>query len=93
MKMRKKLNKLIKEEYIWCYYIKGDKLYLRYGIVGDIDIIRKIDIIDDDLKKSIMMSLPKIKKEIIKNYTGKAERLENRVKEEINYLKYLSSLV
>ncbi len=99
--MKNKLNKLVKEEYIWSYDIDGTDIILRYGLSSVCDTERVIDIENKDLKKALLESAEDLRVDIesslvdANDFFGydNAEQLEDRIVEETDYLKLLSSLV
>lgn len=97
----KKLDKLVKDEYIWSYLLDGNELYIRYGLSSVRDTERVIDLEHKDLKQALLESSKELRDDIESSlvdfmdffgYDSK-EELEDRIVEETDYLKYLSTLV
>lgn len=96
-----KLNKLVREEYLWGYEIKDNELTIRYGLSSVGDTERIIDLEGKSLKQALFESAEDIRVDIesslvdVNDFFGydSAEELEDRINEETEYLKFLSSLV
>lgn len=99
--MKEKLDKLVKDEWLWDYDLKDDELTIRYGLSSVRDTERVIDITDKDLKKALFESGEDIRVDIESSLVDdndffgyeNAEQLEDRIIEETEYLKRLSELV
>ena len=99
--MKEKLDKLVKDEWLWDYDLKDDELTIRYGLSNVRDTERVIDITDKDLKKALFESGEDIRVDIESSLVDdndffgyeNAEQLEDRIIEETEYLKRLSELV
>lgn len=97
----KKLDKLVKDEYIWSYLLDDNELYIRYGLSSVRDTERVIDLEDKDLKQALFKSGEELRDDIESSLTDfmdffgydSKEELEDRIEEETDYLKYLSTLV
>ena len=99
--MKKQLDKLVKDEWLWGYDLQDDELIIRYGLSSVSDTERVIDIKNKDLKKALFESGENIRIDIESSlvdnndffgYSNK-EELEDRIVEETEYLKRLSELV
>lgn len=99
--IRKRLNNLVKQEYLWSYELEDNELVLYYGLSSVKDTMRVIDITNKDLKRALLKSAEELRIDIesslIDNndYFGydSEEQLEERIVEETEYLKLLSELV
>lgn len=99
--MKEKLDKLVKDEWLWDYDLKNNELTIRYGLSSVRDTERVIDITNKDLKKALFESGENIRVDIESSLVDdndffgydNAEQLENRIIEETEYLKRLSELV
>lgn len=99
--MKRKLDKLVKNEYLWGYELKDNELTIRYGLYTIEDTERVIDLTNKSLKKALLESANNIRVDIESclvsdnDFFGysNAEELEERIKEETDYLILLSSLV
>lgn len=99
--MKEKLDKLVKDEWLWDYDLEDNELTIRYGLSSVSDTERVIDIENKDLKKALFESGENIRVDIESSlvdnndffgYSNK-EELEDRIVEETEYLKRLSELV
>lgn len=99
--MKEKLNKLVKEEYLWGYDLKDNELTIRYGLGSVSDTERVIDLKDKTLKQAFLESANNIRVDIESSLVDEndffgysdREELEERIEEETDYLKLLSELV
>lgn len=99
--MKEKLDKLVKDEWLWDYDLQDDELTIRYGLSNVGTTERVIDIADKDLKKALFESGEDIRVDIESSLVDdndffgyeNAEQLEERIIEETEYLKRLSELV
>lgn len=99
--MKEKLDKLVKDEWLWDYDLQDDELTIRYGLSSVGTTERVIDITDKDLKKALFESGEDIRVDIESSLVDdndffgyeNAEQLEDRIIEETEYLKRLSELV
>ena len=99
--MKEKLDKLVKDEWLWGYDLQDDELTIRYGLSSVCDTERVIDITNKDLKKALFESGEDIRIDIESSLVDdndffgydNAEELEDRIIEETEYLKRLSELV
>ena len=99
--MKEKLDKLVKEEWLWGYNLQDNELIIRYGLSSVNDTERVIDIENKDLKKALFESGEDIRVDIESSLVddndffgySNANELENRIIEETEYLKRLSELV
>ena len=99
--MRKQLNKLVKDEYLWGYQITNTEVILRYGLASVKDTERVIDIQNTNLKQALLNSAKELRTDIESSLVDdedfygydSAEQLEERIVEETEYLELLSSLV
>ena len=99
--MKEKLDKLVREEWLWDYNLKDDELTIRYGLYGVRDTERVIDLNGKDLKQALLESAENIRVDIESSLVDEndffgydnAEDLEDRIVEETEYLQRLSELV
>ncbi len=99
--MKKKLDNLVKDEWLWGYDLQDDKLTIRYGLCSVSDTERVIDITNKDLRQALFESGENIRTDIESSLVDdndffgydNAEELENRIVEETEFLKKLSTLV
>lgn len=99
--IKKKLNNLVKQEYLWSYELEDNELILYYGLSSVKDTMRVIDITNKDLKQALLESAEELRIDIESSlvdnndYFGydSEEQLEERIVEETEYLKLLSELV
>ena len=99
--MKEKLDKLVKDEWLWGYDLQDNELTIRYGLSSVCDTERVIDITNKDLKKALFESGADIRIDIESSLVDNndffgydnAEELEDRIIEETEYLKRLSELV
>lgn len=102
--IKKQLDKLVKDEYLWGYNINNDEITIRYGLssVGDTERVFYVDD-NKDLKQALLESSKELRADIeysldedddedFFGYDSK-EELEDRIVEETDYLKLLSELV
>lgn len=99
--MKEKLDKLVKDEWLWDYDLKDDELTIRYGLSSVRDTERIIDLNGKDLKQALLESAENIRVDIESSlvddndffgYDNKKD-LEDRIVEETEYLQRLSELV
>ena len=99
--MREKLNKLVKDEYLWGYTINDDEITIRYGLYTVRDTERVIDVKGKDLKQALLDSSEDLRIDIESSLVDdndffgydNAKELEERIIEETEYLELLSTLV
>lgn len=99
--MKEKLDKLVKDEWLWGYDLQDNELIIRYGLSSVGTTERVIDITNKDLKKALFESGEDIRIDIESSLVDdndffgydNAEELEDRIIEETEYLKKLSELV
>lgn len=99
--MENKLDKLVKEEYLWGYDLKDNELTIRYGLYSVSDTERTLDIKKDNLKQALLKSSKDLEIDIRSSLTNENDfygyenenELNERIKEETKYLKLLSELV
>ena len=99
--IKKKLNNLVKQEYLWSYELEDNELILYYGLSSVRDTMRVIDITSKDLKQALLESAEELRIDIESSlvdnndYFGydTKEELEDRIVEETEYLKLLSELI
>jgi hypothetical protein len=99
--MKEKLDKLVKDEWLWDYNLQDDELTIRYGLSSVSDTERVIDITNKDLKQALSESGEDVRIDIESSLVDdndffgydNAEELEDRIVEETEYLKRLSELV
>ena len=99
--MKEKLDNLVKKGYIYDYTIENTEVIIRYGLSSVGTTERSIDIENKDLKQALFESGEDIKVDIESSlvddndffgYDNK-EELEDRIIEETEFLKELSTLV
>lgn len=99
--MKERLDKLVKDEYLWGYDLQDDELIIRYGLSSVRDTERVIDLEDKSLKQAFLDSANELRVDIecslededaFFGYSNK-EELEDRIEEETDYLILLSELV
>ena len=99
--MKEKLDKLVKDEWLWGYNLQDDELTIRYGLSSVSDTERVVDITNKDLKQALFESGEDVRIDIESSLVDdndffgydNAEELEDRIIEETEYLKRLSELV
>lgn len=99
--MKEKLDKLVKDEWLWGYDLQDNELIIRYGLSSVGTTERVIDITNKDLKKALFESGEDIRIDIESSLVDdndffgydNAEELEDRIVEETEFLKELSELV
>lgn len=99
--MKEKLDKLVKDEWLWGYDLKDNELTIRYGLSSVRDTERVIDLNGKDLKQALLESTKNIRVDIESSLVDdndffgydNAEDLEDRIVEETEFLKELSELV
>ena len=99
--MKEKLDKLVKDEWLWDYDLQDDELTIRYGLYSVRDTERVIDLNGKDLKQALLESAENIRVDIESSLVDEndffgydnAEDLEDRIVEETEYLQRLSELV
>ena len=99
--MKEKLDKLVKDEWLWGYNLQDDELTIRYGLSSVSDTERVVDITNKDLKQALFESGEDVRIDIESSLVDdndffgyeNAEQLEDRIIEETEYLKRLSELV
>lgn len=102
--LKEKLNKLVEHNYLFDYKINNDEITIRYGLssVGDTERVFYVDD-NKDLKQALLESSKELRADIeysldedddedFFGYDSK-EELEDRIAEETDYLKLLSTLV
>lgn len=100
--IEKQLNYLVKEQYLWGYKVDNDYITIRYGLASCKDTERTIEI---DRHNPLSIMLLKSAKDLENDirfsltdendfygYSNK-EELEDRIKEETDYLGSLSNLI
>lgn len=99
--MEEKLDKLVKDEWLWDYDLQDDELTIRYGLYSVSDTERVIDLNGKDLKQALLKSAENIRVDIESSLVDdndffgydNAKDLEDRIVEETEYLQRLSELV
>lgn len=96
------LDKLKRDEYIWDYeFDTGNELRIRYGLSSVRDTERVLDIENKSLSDALFESANELENDIRFSLTDEndffgyenVEELEDRIKEETDYLKLLSKIV
>lgn len=100
--IEKQLKYLVKEEYLWNYKIDNDYITIRYGLASCSDTERSIEI-DRNKPLSIMLlkSANDLEDDIRFSLTDEndfygydnKEELEDRIKEETDYLGLLANII
>lgn len=99
--MKEKLDKLVKDEWLWDYDLKDNELTIRYGLSSVRDTERVIDLRGKDLKQALLESAENIRVDIESSLVDdndffgydNEKDLEDRIVEETEYLQRLSELV
>lgn len=99
--MKEKLDKLVKDEWLWDYDLQDDELTIRYGLYSVRDTERVIDLNGKDLKQALLESAENIRVDIESSLVDdndffgydNEKDLEDRIVEETEYLQKLSELV
>lgn len=99
--MKEKLDKLVKDEWLWGYDLQDDELTIRYGLYSVRDTERVIDLNGKDLKQALLESAENIRVDIESSLVDdndffgydNEKDLEDRIVEETEYLQRLSELV
>lgn len=100
--IRSKLNKLVKDEYLWGYGINGNEITIRYGL-SSVKDTERVFYVDDNktLQQALLESAEELEADIMfsleddNDFFGydNEEELKDRIAEETDYLKLLSTLV
>lgn len=99
--MKEKLDKLVKDEWLWDYDLQDDELTIRYSLYSVRDTERVIDLNGKDLKQALLESAENIRVDIESSLVDdndffgydNEKDLEDRIVEETEYLQKLSELV
>lgn len=100
--MKNKLDELVKNEWLWGYEFEDNNmLVIRYGLSSVKDTERTIFVNNGDLKSALLKSAEELESDIINSLTADndffgydtKEELEDRIKEETEFLKQLSEEV
>ena len=100
--MREELDKLVKKGYLYDYKINNNEITIRYGL-SSVKDTERVFYVDDNktLQQAILKSAEEIRADIEcsledeNDFFGyeNADELEDRIYEETEYLKLLSTLV
>lgn len=100
--LKEKLNKLVEHNYLFDYKINNDEITIRYGL-SSVKDTERVFYVDDNktLQQSLLESAEELEADIMfslkddNDFFGydNEEELKDRIAEETNYLKLLSTLV
>lgn len=100
--LKEKLNKLVEHNYLFDYKINNDEITIRYGL-SSVKDTERVFYVDDNktLQQALLESAEELEADIMfsleddNDFFGydNEEELKDRIAEETNYLKLLSTLV